>query len=77
MLIDEVTVGLSKYVLLLICINLSGTKPLGTHTLYQGGGEGDRPEPSAILKTVAPKNLKCCRALETSFNVLEMLKLFA
>ena len=52
-------------------INPSFTKPFGTHTLYQGVG----PTP-AISKTVAPTNFKFCRVLETSFNVLEMLKLF-
>ena len=37
-----------------------------------GGSEG----PPAISKTLAPMNLKLCRVLETSFNVLKMLKLF-
>ena len=36
-----------------------------------------RPEsPPAISKTVAPMNVKFCRVLEKSLNVLEMLKLF-
>ena len=34
------------------------------------------PNPPAISETVAPMNLKFCRVLETSLNVLEMLKLF-
>ena len=53
-------------------INPSCTKPFGTHPLNQGGSPG----PPAISKTVAPMNLKFCRVLETSFDVLEMLKLF-
>ena len=40
----------------------------------KGVGSGGPP---AISKTVALMNLKLCRVLETSFNVLEMLKLFA
>ena len=53
-------------------LNPSCTKLFGTHTWYQGG----RPDPPAISKTLAPMNLKFCRVLETSFNILEMLKLF-
>ena len=34
------------------------------------------PPPPAISKTASLMNLKFCRVLETSFNVLEMLKLF-
>ena len=41
------------------------------------GGVGGWPDPSpAISKTVVPMNLKFCGILETSINVLEMLKLF-
>ena len=39
--------------------------------------KGGSARPPAISKTVAPINLKFCRVLETSFNVVEMLKLFA
>ena len=57
--------------------NPSFTKPFDTHTLYQGGvGRPPPPPPLAILKTVVPMNLKFCRVLETSFNVLEMFRLF-
>ena len=35
-----------------------------------------RPDPTAISKTVVLVNLKFCRVLETSLNVLEMLTLF-
>ena len=51
-----------------IFINPSCTKTFGTPTLYQGGGVAGPP---AISNTVAPMNLKFCRVLETSFNVLE------
>ena len=46
----------------------------GTHTLYQegGGGGGGSTGPPAISKTVSPMNVKFCRILETSLNVLEM-----
>ena len=40
-----------------------------------GGGGGGRPDLPAISKTPCSINLKCCRVLETSFHVLEMLKL--
>ena len=53
-------------------VNPSFTKPFGTHTLYQGVGVGRNPP--AISKTVAPMNAKFCRLLETSLNVLEILK---
>ena len=36
---------------------------------------GDRPDPSAISKTVAPMNMEFCRVLETSLNILEILTL--
>ena len=42
------------------------------HLLPRGGGSAGPP---TILKTVASMNLKFCTVLETSFNVLEMLKL--
>ena len=35
--------------------------------------KGGRPDPPAISKTVAFMNMKFCRVLETSLNVLEML----
>ena len=56
-------------------LNTSFTKPFGTHTFYQGGDGGSARLPT-ISKSVAPINLKLCRALETSFKALEMLKLF-
>ena len=55
-------------------INSSCTKPK-THTLHRGGGGGVGRTP-ATSKTLAPMNLKFCRVLETSFNILEILKLF-
>ena len=42
----------------------------------KGGGGGGRPDSSAISKAVTPMNVKFCRELETSLNVLKMLKLF-
>ena len=44
-------------------------------TPFTQGGEG-RADPPAISKTVAPMNVRFCRALETPSKVLEMLKLF-
>ena len=45
--------------------------------LVPGGGEvGGRPDSPAISKTIAPMNVKFCRILDTSLNILEMLKLF-
>ena len=35
-----------------------------------------RPDTHAISKTIASMNVKFCRVLKTSLNVLEMLKLF-
>ena len=45
-------------------VNLSFTKPFDTHTLYQSGS------------AAASMNVKFCRILEISLNILEMLKLF-
>ena len=45
-------------------------------TPYTKGEGGGSAGPPAISKTVAPINLKFCRVLEPSFNVLELLKLF-
>ena len=45
-------------------------------TPYTKGRGGDLPDPTAISKTIASMNLKFCRVLATSFNVLVMLKLF-
>ena len=42
----------------------------------KAGGEGGRPDPPAISKTVGPMSVKFCRVSETSLNILEMLKLF-
>ena len=56
-------------------ISPSFTKPFGTHNLYQGGS-ADLPPPPCYLKNSCPVNLKFFRVLETSFNVLEMLKMF-
>ena len=51
-------------------------EPLSTNTLFQGGGGGGCwPDPAAISKTVAAMNVKFCRVLVTSVNVLKMLKL--
>ena len=41
-----------------------------------GGGGGVGRTLSAFSKTLPLMNLKFCRVLATSFNVLEMLKLF-
>ena len=41
-----------------------------------GGGGGGRLDPPAISKNVAPIKVKFCTVLETSLNVLEMLKFF-
>ena len=40
-----------------------------------GGGGVGRPSLLSISKTASPMNLKFCRVLETSFHVLEILKL--
>ena len=53
-------------------LNAFFTKPFGTHTFYQGG----LPDSPNYFKNRFPMKLKFCRVLETSFNVLEMLKLF-
>ena len=46
-------------------------------TPYNKGEEGGGAAgPPVISTTVAPMNLKFCRALETCFNVLKMFKLF-
>ena len=37
-------------------------------------GGGGRPDPLLSQKTLGPVNLKFCRVLETSPNVLEILK---
>ena len=64
-------------------INLSFTKPFGTHTFYQGGGgggggggDGSSGPPQAISETVDPMKVKFFRVLETPLKILEMLKLF-
>ena len=44
-------------------------------TLYTNGG-GVQSNPPAISKTVVPMNVKFCRVLQTSLNVLEVLNLF-
>ena len=42
---------------------------------YQGeGGVAGPPAVSKISKTVVPMNMRFCMVLETSLNVLEMLK---
>ena len=45
------------------------------HTFYQLEGSAGSPSP-AISKIITTMNLKFCRVLETSVNVLELLKLF-
>ena len=58
-------------------VNPCFTKLFGTHTFYQGGqrggGVGQIPY---YLKNCCHMNLKFCRALQTIFYALEMLKLF-
>ena len=54
-------------------INPSFTKPF---TKLGKGGLAGWPDP-AISKTLVSMNMKFCRVLETSLNVLEMLKLLA
>ena len=49
---------------------------LAPFTKGGGGGGGGTSRPPAILKTIAPMNMKFCRVLETPLKVLEMLKLF-
>ena len=53
-------------------LNPSCTKPFGTHTLHKGGR--GRSDAAAISKSFAPINKKFCMILETSLNILEMLK---
>ena len=48
----------------------SFSKLFGTHTFYQGGDP-------CYLKNRCPINVKFCRVLEPSSNVLEMLKMLA
>ena len=45
-------------------------------TPYTKGGGLGLAGPPAVSKTFAPMYVKFCRVLETSLNVLEMLKLF-
>ena len=59
---------LSVFSSLGIHFNPSFTKPFGTHTFYQLESAGL----PAISETVAPMNVKFCRVLETSLNILEM-----
>ena len=37
--------------------------------------KGGQPDPPAISRTVVPMNMKFCMVLETSLNMLAMLKL--
>ena len=47
-----------------------------SQNLLQSGGEGgSRPDP-LLSQNRCAMNLKFCKVLETSFNVLEMLNLF-
>ena len=48
------------------------TLPLPSFLVPTPFTKGGRPDPSDISNTIFPMNLKFCRVLETSLNVLEM-----